>query len=361
MNAAHTLIIAEAGVNHNGSLDRAIELVDAAAAAGADAVKFQTFRAERLASRRAPKAEYQKRETGTEQSQLEMLRALELGEEMHRSLIARCAQRGIEFMSTPFDHDSLRLLADTFGLARLKLGSGDLTNAPLLLALAQTGKPLILSTGMATLADVEEALGVLAFGYAAGPGVAPSRAAFRAAFESDAGQGGLRQKITLLHCTTEYPTPAADVNLRAMDTLRLAFGLPVGYSDHTEGSAIALAAVARGATVIEKHFTLDRNLPGPDHKASLESAELAAMVADIRRVEAALGDGIKRVAASERANRAVARKSLVAAKAIAAGEPFCPDNIEVKRPDGGLAPILYWDVLGRPAPRAFDEDEPIES
>lgn len=361
MSATHALIIAEAGVNHNGSLDRALELVDAAAAACADAVKFQTFRAERLASRRAPKADYQKRGTGTKQSQLDMLRALELGEGMHRSLIARCAERGIEFLSTPFDHDSLRLLTSTFGLARLKLGSGDLTNAPLLLALARTGKSLILSTGMATLADVEEALGVLAFGYSAGHDVAPSRAAFRTAFESDAGQVALRHKITLLHCTTEYPTPTGDVNLRAMDTLRLAFGLPVGYSDHTHGSAIALAAVARGAAVIEKHFTLDRNLPGPDHKASLEPGELAAMVADIRRVEVALGDGIKRVVESERGNRHVARKSLVAAKAIAQGEPFGPDNLEVKRPGGGLDPILYWDVLGRPAPRAFDEDEPIES
>lgn len=356
-----TLIIAEAGVNHNGSPDLALQLVDAAAAAGADVVKFQTFRADRLASERAPKAEYQKRETGGGQSQLEMLRQLELTESMHRAVIAHCADRGIEFLSTPFDEDSLHLLVGTFGIGRLKLGSGDLTNAPLLLAIAGTQKPLILSTGMATLSDVEQALGVLAFGYTASVNEPPSRASFHAAFESEAGQDALCAKVTLLHCTTEYPTPAADVNLRAIDTLRQAFGLPVGYSDHTEGTAISLAAVARGATVIEKHFTLDRKLPGPDHKASLEPAELSDMVAGIRCVEAALGDGIKRAAASERANIRVARKSIVAARPIAAGEPLGPDNLAVKRSGGGLEPILYWELIGRPAARAFDRDEAIES
>lgn len=359
MNRARTLVIAEAGVNHNGSLELALRLVDEAAEAGADVVKFQTFRADSLASRFAPKAEYQKRETGNEQSQLDMLRALELDEDAHRRLIERCASRGVEFLSTPFDQESLRLLTEVLGLPRLKLGSGELTNAPLVLAAARTGKPLILSTGMGTLDEVEEALGVLAFGYAA-DGIEPSRPAFRAAFASDAGRAALWDKVTLLHCTTEYPTPASDVNLRAMDTLRSTFGLPVGYSDHTEGTTIALAAVARGASIIEKHFTLDRSLPGPDHKASLTPAELASMVAEIRRVEAALGDGVKRPAESECKNMSVARKSLVAARAIAAGEMFGPDNLAVKRPGGGIEPLRYWELLGRPAPRAFSEDEQIQ-
>jgi N-acetylneuraminate synthase len=355
-----TLVIAEAGVNHNGSLQRALELVDAAAAAGADIVKFQTFRAGRLASRSAPKADYQKRETEATESQLDMLRALELDEVAHRVLISRCAEKGIEFLSTPFDHESLDLLVRTFDLPRLKLGSGDLTNAPLLLAIARSAKPLILSTGMATLLEVEEALGVLAFGYSVLPDAAPSILAFRSAYDSDAGQQALRKNVALLHCTTEYPTPASDVNLRAMDTLRQAFGLEVGYSDHTQGTAISLAAVARGATIIEKHFTLDRNLPGPDHKASLEPKELTDMVADIRRVEISLGDGIKRVAVSERKNREIARKSLVAASPIGCGETLTPGNVVAKRPGGGLAPIQYWDVLGRPASRPFNEDELID-
>jgi N-acetylneuraminate synthase len=355
-----TLVIAEAGVNHNGSLHRALELVDAAAAAGADIVKFQTFRAGRLASRSAPKADYQKRETGTSESQLDMLRALELDEAAHHALISRCAEKGIEFLSTPFDHESLDLLVRTLDLPRLKLGSGDLTNAPLLLAIARSAKPLILSTGMATLSEVEEALGVLAFGYASDSDSKPSIAKFRLAYESDTGQQVLRNKVALLHCTTEYPTPAGDVNLRAMDTLRQAFGLEVGYSDHTQGTAISLAAVAMGASIIEKHFTLDRNLPGPDHKASLEPNELAAMVADIRRIEMSLGDGIKRVAESERKNREIARKSLVAATPIIRGEALTSVNVVAKRPGGGLAPIQYWDVLGRLATQSFDEDDLID-
>ncbi len=355
-----TLVIAEAGVNHNGSLQRALELVDAAAAAGADIVKFQTFRAGRLASRSAPKANYQKRETGTSESQLDMLRALELDEAAHHALISRCAEKGIEFLSTPFDHESLDLLVRTLDLPRLKLGSGDLTNAPLLLAIARSAKPLILSTGMATLSAVEEALGVLAFGYASDSDTNPSITAFRSAYESDAGQQVLQNNVALLHCTTEYPTPVGDVNLRAMDTLRQAFGLEVGYSDHTHGTAISLAAVARGANIVAKHFTLDRNLPGPDHKSSLEPEELADMVANIRQIEVALGNGIKRPAESERPNRIVARKSLVAARPIRAGERFSAENIDIKRPGGGVAPVRYWEFLGKKAPRPYAADEVIE-
>lgn len=357
-NMGRCLTIAEAGVNHNGSLDMALKLVDAAAEAGADIVKFQTFRADRLASRFAPKAEYQQRETGKHQSQLDMLRALELDEESHHRLIERCASREVEFLSAPFDQESLCLLTKTLKLSQLKFGSGELTNAPLLLAAARTGKPIILSTGMGTLAEVEEALGVLAFGYA-GSGTALSRMAFRAAFASTVGQAVLKEKIVLLHCTTEYPAPPADVNLRAMDTLRATFGLPVGYSDHTEGTAVALAAVARGATVIEKHFTLDRALPGPDHKASLTPVELASMVADIRRIEAALGDGVKRPSASELKNLPIARKSLVAARDIEKGEVFSGENLTAKRPGSGISPMEYWEWLGRRASRDFMEDEPI--
>lgn len=360
MTSTRTLIIAEAGVNHNGDLNRARALIDAAAEAGADVVKFQTFKSSKLASRFALKADYQIRETGSEQSQQDMLRALELDHEMHKQLIAHCEKRGIAFLSSPFDHDSLHLLADVFDLDRIKLGSGELTNGPLLLACSRTGKPLILSTGMATLSEVEEALAVLAFGYISDQGAKPSQQSFRDAFESEAGQRMLLEKLTILHCTTEYPTPFEDVNLKGMDTLRHAFGLPVGYSDHTDGIAISLAAVARGAVVIEKHFTVDRNLPGPDHKASLEPRELAELVAGIRAVEIALGDGIKRAAPSERGNRRVARKSLVASRAILAGEALSTDNLDVKRPGGGMSPMVYWDILGHRVDRDFGEDEQIE-
>lgn len=360
MNAIRTIIIAEAGVNHNGDLDRALALIDAAAEAGADIVKFQTFRSDKLASRFAAKAEYQKRETGSAGSQVEMLRALELDPETHRALIAHCEKRDIEFLSSPFDHESLHLLADTLDLDLIKLGSGELTNAPLLLGCAKTGKRLILSTGMSTLSEVEDALAVLAFGYTAMEGSRPSRQAFRNSFEADAGQEALRNYVTLLHCTTEYPTPFQDVNLLAMDTLRQAFRLPVGYSDHTDGIAISLAAVARGAAVIEKHFTLDKTLPGPDHKASLEPAELSALVIGIRAVEMALGDGVKRAAVSERGNQQVARKSLIASSAITAGETLSTQNLGVKRPGSGISPMLYWDILGRRVARDFGEDEQIE-
>lgn len=356
----HTLVIAEAGVNHNGSLQRALELVDAAADAGADIVKFQTFRSERLVSKYAPKAEYQKRQTGTAESQLEMLKALELNEIEHHALISRCAEKQIEFLSTPFDHESLDLLVRTFNLSRLKLGSGDLTNAPLLLSIARSGKPLILSTGMATLSEVEEALSVLAFGYAFPRDAIPSISAFQSAYESSIGQKSLRKNVVLLHCTTEYPTPTADVNLRAIETLGQAFGLDVGYSDHTLGTAISLAAVARGAKFIEKHFTLDRALSGPDHIASLEPKELKALIADIRNVESALGDGVKLAAVSERSNRFIARKSLVAALPISKGEFLNEYNVTAKRPGGGLSPINYWKIMGLPALRSYDVDEKIE-
>ena len=352
-----TFVIAEAGVNHNGSLDRAHQLVDAAAEAGADAVKFQTFKADRLASAAAPKAPYQARETGGSESQLEMLRALELSADAHRSLMAHCASRGIEFLSSPFDEDSLALLV-TLGVKRLKLGSGELTNAPILLSAARSGLPLLISTGMATLTDVEAALGALSFGHAS-PSGTPSRAAFAEAWALPASRAWVQSNVTLLHCTTEYPSPADESNLRAIDTMRERFGVACGYSDHTVGNAVCLAAVALGAVAIEKHLTLDRNLPGPDHKASIEPDELKRLVHGIRIVEAALGDGIKTPVASELSNMAVARKSIVAAKPIAQGERITAAHLAVKRPGTGRSPFELWDVIGTVASRDYDVDDLI--
>lgn len=354
----HTFVIAEAGVNHNGSLEMALRLIDAAAAAGADAVKFQTFIPEALVSRHAVKAVYQQHTTGADESQLDMLRKLALDHAAHRHLLAHCKARGIEFMSSPFDVDSARFLVDTLDVATLKLGSGEITNGPLLLALARTGKPLILSTGMSTLPEIEQALAVLAFGYTETT-AQPTTTGIAAAYATEAGRHVLRDKVSLLHCTTEYPCPFEDVNLRAMDTLRDAFGLPVGYSDHTPGITIPIAAVARGARIIEKHFTLDRNLPGPDHQASLQPDELRAMIDGIRQVEHALGHGRKEPAPSELKNRPIARKALVAARPIHAGELFTTDNLTAKRPAEGLSPMRYWELLGRTAERDYDADEAI--
>ena len=353
-----TLIIAEAGVNHNGSLDKALTLVDAASAAGADIVKFQTFRAEAEISRYAENAEYQKQTTKAAESQLDMVKQLELGLEAHRIIAARCREREIRFLSTPFDEPSVDLLVDEMDMPIIKISSGDITSGPLLLKIARTGLPVILSTGMSTLGDIEAALGVLAFGYLEMT-AAPSLVRFEAAYQSATGRSVLGERVTLLHCTTEYPAPIAEVNLRAMATLRHAFGLPVGYSDHTEGIAIPIAAVALGATVIEKHFTLDRNLPGPDHKASLEPDQLAAMVTAIRQVERALGNGLKIPSKSERKNRPIARKSLVASCAIRIGEMFSEDNLTEKRPGNGVSPMDYWSYLGTAATRDYGEDETL--
>jgi len=354
----HTYIIAEAGVNHNGSIDMAKKLIDVAAEAGADIVKFQTFKAEKVISKNAPKADYQTQTTDKGESQLEMVRKLELDEAAHRTLIEHCRERHIEFLSTPFDFDSIDLLARTLNLSRLKIPSGEITNGPYLLRMAGTGKPVILSTGMSTLGEVETALGVLTFGYLH-TGQKPSLAWFQEAYRSEAGRKILLGKVTLLHCTTEYPSPFKEVNLRAMATMRTAFGLPVGLSDHTPGIAAPIAAVALGACVIEKHFTLDKTLPGPDHKASLEPGELKAMVAAIRQVETALGDGRKIPSPAELKNRDIARKSLVAAKPIHKGELFTEENVAMKRPGSGLSPMSYWSLLNRNASKQYEQDELI--
>ncbi|QPF82957.1 N-acetylneuraminate synthase [Bradyrhizobium genosp. L] len=355
-----TLIIAEAGVNHNGDPARALALVDAAARAGADVVKFQSFRADKLATSEAAKASYQQVTTGTEQSQLEMLRALELSEDDEARIAAACAAADIIYMSTPFDADSATHLVRRIGVSTLKVGSGDLTNAPLLLHLARFRLPIILSTGMATLAEVEQALGVIAFGYLRDAGARPTPANLADVLLDRAVWDELRAKVTLLHCTTEYPADPASINLRAMATLRDAFGLGVGFSDHSRGIHVAAAAVALGATVIEKHLTLDRNLPGPDHRASIEPDEMAAMVASIRDIEAALGDGRKVPAPEEVPNRAVARRSLVALRAVKRGERFTEDNLGVKRPGGGVPPIEYWSYLGRAALHDYAANEALE-
>ncbi|MBF0261785.1 MAG: N-acetylneuraminate synthase [Magnetococcales bacterium] len=362
MNSPQTsraYVIAEAGVNHNGDLDLARRLVDAAARAGADAVKFQTFRAEDLVSRHAPKADYQRITTNPEDSQLAMIRQLELDHAAHRMLRDHCQERGITFLSTPFDPVSLAFLVTEMGLETIKLSSGEVTNGPFLVRVGATGKRVILSTGMSTLDEIAVALGALAFGMLEGDAT-PNPDDFAQARTSLKGAERLRENVTLLHCTTEYPAPFAEVNLRAMESLGDTFGLPVGYSDHTPGIAIPIAAVARGARVIEKHFTLDRTLPGPDHRASLEPEELIRMVEAIRQVELALGDGRKRPMPSEIGNRDVARKSLVAIAPIRRGALFTTANLGVKRPGNGISPMAYWQWLGCVASRDYPLDALIE-
>ena len=363
-NKHSTYIIAEAGVNHNGSVENAMQMIDAAAQAGADAVKFQCFVPELLVTRDTPQAAYQKRNLGSQDnepsSQLHMLRKLTLSNGEHRQLAVYCSQKGIDYLSSPFDLPSLRFLCDDINLPRIKFGSGEITNGPLLLKAAENDKQIILSTGMSTLQEVQTALGVLAFGYTREHGEQPSLAAFATAFGSENGQHALRDYVTLLHCTSAYPSPYEEINLRAMDTLAREFNLAIGLSDHSRGTEIPIAAVARGARVIEKHFTLDRNLPGPDHKASLEPDELNQMVQAIRHVETALGSGDKNPTDSEWDTKSVARKQLVAARAIKAGEIFSEENLTAKRTIAGLSPMHYWELLGQTAPKDYQPDEVIE-
>jgi N-acetylneuraminate synthase len=349
-------VIAEAGVNHNGSLELAQRLVDEAHACGADAVKFQSFRTNRLVSGRAPKAEYQKRMVEGDETQASMLKQLELEPRAYGELAERARRLGLEFLSTPFDEESLAMLVD-IGMTRIKLGSGEVTNAPLLRAAARTKLPIVLSTGMSTIGEVEAALAVIASAYLEAEGEGKRRA--DEALCSPEGQALLEERVTLLHCTTEYPAPVEQTNLRAMSTLRDAFGVRVGYSDHTEGIAVSLAAVALGATVIEKHFTLDRSLPGPDHAASLIPSELADLVRGIRAVEQALGRSIKRPGPAERANRIVARRSLLAAVKIPKGTEITAAMLDAKRPGDGISPMRIDEIVGRVATRDYEPDDPI--
>lgn len=351
-----TFIIAEAGVNHNGSVELAKQLIDAAATAGADAIKFQSFKAEHLASASAPKADYQLKTTSAKQSQVEMLRQLELSTADHQRLFDHAQHCGIQFLSTPFDSASLAVLTKELQLKTIKISSGDLTNAPFLLEIARIADSIILSTGMATLAEVEAALGVLAYGFLE-PDAIPSWGVFERAYSCTEGQQALKKRVTLLHCTSEYPAPAEEVNLNVLDTLRMAFGLAVGYSDHTKGVHIPIAAVAKGAIVIEKHITLDCTMPGPDHRASIEPNELLFMVKAIREIELCLGDGIKRPTPSELSTRVAARRSLVANGEHKIGESL---NIICKRPGSGISPFRYWEFSGTPASQAYKKDELLD-
>lgn len=328
----HTFIIAEAGDNHNGSLDLALKLVDKAVEAGADCVKFQTFVTENVISKFAEMAEYQKENTGTDESQFDMVKKLELSFDDFRYIKSYCEQKNIIFLSTPFDIDSIHFLQQ-IEIPFWKIPSGEINNLPYLEEIAKTGKDVILSTGMSTMDEIQCAITILK--------------------ENGAG------KITLLHCNTEYPTPFHDVNLRAMKTMHEKFQLPVGYSDHTKGIEVPIAAVACGAAVIEKHFTLDHNMEGPDHKASLEPDELKAMVCAIRNIEAAMGSAEKVPTESEKKNIEIARKSIVAKRKIVKGEVFTEENLAIKRPGNGISPMRWYDMIGCVAQRDFEEDELI--
>ena len=329
-----TLIIAEAGVNHNGSMDLAYQQIDAASDAGADIVKFQTFKAENLVTKSASKAQYQLEKTDSGESHFEMIKRLELSEEMHLKIIDKCKDKGIRFASTGFDQDSVDLVAK-LGVDFLKIPSGEITNLPYLRHIASKGLPIILSTGMSTLQEVRAALDVLK------------------------KSGATMSNITVLHCNTEYPTLMEDVNLRAMITMKNDLEVNVGYSDHTRGIEVPIAAVAMGATVIEKHFSLDRNMDGPDHAASLEPDELKQMVSAIRNIEKAMGDGVKKPSKSEAKNINVARRSIVASKNIKAGEKFTEDNLAVKRPGTGISPLQWDELLGLEANKDFIADDLI--
>ena len=329
-----TLIIAEAGVNHNGSVDAAKKLIDAAVNSGADLVKFQTFKAETLVTTTAEKADYQKNLTDRSETQFEMIKKLELDRAAHEELIQYCEQKGTRFLSTAFDHDSIDLLAE-LNIPFFKIPSGDITNLPYLRHIGRMGKSIVMSTGMATLKEVRAALNIL--------------------LEA----GAEKNKITVLHCNTEYPTSMEDVNLKAMLTMRDELGVAVGYSDHTLGIEVSVAAVALGASVIEKHFTLDRTLPGPDHAASLEPDELKAMVAAIRNIEKAIGDRVKKPSPSEMKNMSIARRSIVAKKPISKGELFSEKNLTVKRPGTGISPMEWDTYIGKLSDRKYRADELI--
>ena len=332
----HTIIIAEAGVNHNGSNELAKLLIDEAVESGVDYIKFQTFKSENLVTRTAKQADYQKKNIGdSDNSQYNMLKELELSEEQHFELIEYCNKKGIKFFSTAFDMDSIDFLT-SLNLGLWKIPSGELTNYPYVKKIASFGEPVILSTGMSSTEEISDTVNLLV------------------------SCGLPKEKITILHCNTEYPTPMCDVNLLAMNSIKKRFQTEIGYSDHTVGIEVPIAAVALGAKVIEKHFTLDRNLPGPDHKASLEPSELKAMVSAIRNIEQALGSEEKKVSSSEMKNKAVARKSIVAAKAIKAGEMFSEENLTVKRPGIGISPMKWESVIGQVAIRDFEQDELIE-
>lgn len=351
-------IIAEAGVNHNGCLETALKLVDAAVIAKADAIKFQSFKAENLVTKQAEKAQYQKKNQNDGKTQLEMLKALELSEKAQITLYQYCHQHKIDFLSSPFDPDSCAFLIEQLQLKTIKLGSGELTNAQLLYQLAQADRQVILSTGMSTVEEISQALSLLAYGY--NNKLPPSGTADYIDYQKTSqGQHALKKNVTLMHCTTEYPCPVNEVNLSAMQTLEKQFALPCGYSDHTENIHISIAAAALGAPLIEKHFTLDRNQTGPDHRASIEPEELIRLVAQIRDIEQAIGNGIKQVAHSESANKIIARKGVYAARSIQQGNTLSCENLILKRPAAQHCASEFWDLIGTTATKDYLPDSPI--
>ncbi|OZI12712.1 N-acetylneuraminate synthase [Bacillaceae bacterium SAS-127] len=355
----NTYIIAEAGVNHNGSLQLAFDLVDAAAEAGADAVKFQTFQAEQLVTKEAKQATYQEQNMGESMSQYEMLKQLELSHDEFIQLQGYCEKKNITFLSTPFDLKSVDFLIETLNLHTIKIPSGELSNAPYIYKIASCGVNIILSTGMATMEEIHQALAFIAFGLAKKEPV--TLQSVQAYYETEEAKALLKDKVTILHCTTEYPTPVEDINLASIDYLQVETRLQAGLSDHSDGIVVPIAAVARGAVMIEKHFTLNKNLPGPDHKASLEPNELKEMIQAIRQVEQAIGAFDKKPSSIELKNKQVARKSLIASRSIQVGERFTAENMTIKRPGNGVSPVFYWDYLGREVDKDYKEDELIQS
>ncbi len=355
-----TLIIAEIGVNHNGRMDLAIDLFKAAKECGADIAKIQSFKAAKLTTPQAGKAHYQQLRTDKDESQQEMLRKLELSFDDQKKLLSLATEIGIRFLSSPFDLESSDWLIDSLKLDTIKIGSGELTNGPLLYSVAQKGAQVILSTGMATTEEIECAMSVLAFGYSNKSLKGINADELAQLFSNPDTKKILKSKVQLLHCTTEYPAPFSELNLQCLESMRSHFGVPIGFSDHTPGIEAPIAAVALGATVIEKHFTLDKSLPGPDHKASLNPSEFRKMVDGIRNIETGFGDGIKKPTESELKNKPIARKSLVAAKNIKKGELFSSENLTSKRPGNGLSPMNYWALLETPSPIDYEEDELIQ-
>ena len=351
-------VIAEAGVNHNGDPDLALELVEVASQAGANAVKFQLFNAREIVTEKAERAEYQKKNSGDNSSQLEMLKGLELPKEVHAELKKLSKRLGIEYMCTAFDSQSLDFLTDELDVDTLKIASGEITNAPFLLETAKKNKRIILSTGMSNSSEIKRALSILAFGLL--DGEVPSVEAFKEAYNSNEGRSILKERVTILHCTSEYPAPHDQVNLAVIPMLQKEFDISVGYSDHTEGIQVAPLAAAIGARVIEKHFTLDKNMKGPDHFASIEPQELKQMMKELRGIEEILGSPIKKETPSERKNKDIVRKSLVAKKKILKGEKFSSVNITTKRPGIGKDPIEYWDMLGKASTKDYNADDLLE-
>ena len=354
------IIIAEAGVNHNGSLDMAFELVNIANEAGADIVKFQSFDAEQLVGINAPLANYQRRNSGHFDTQKEMLGRLQISKTEQKQIANYCDQVGIEFLSSAFDSESLKFISNDIGVKRLKIASGEITNLPFILEHARLGKEIIISTGMANWSEVENALSVLAFGFVAEPNSKPSMDAFMSAYSSKDGKEALERNVTILQCTSEYPAPIDELNLSVMQAMRESFRLKVGFSDHSAGIIAAVIAASLGASVIEKHFTIDKNLPGPDQQASLDPTELSELVTALRIVPKAIGSREKRLQTSEEKNKPIVRRSLVAATSICIGEKFSEENLTTRRPGLGMDPCFYWSVIGSPATRDYSAGEPID-